>query len=197
MPALTTAKTRTRRACPARCTRGIDTLERMFWNRLERRPGSGTVYVIAAADLPSAEQRRELETRAAELADALLPGEPRQIEMLILRMRIHFNTGEDENTVEITTRDYARALARFPAWAVEEACTRVMRNQAETIRASPFAPKPPQLAAECERVLTAIVAEYGRLVAVLHADVDDRPLLDATQRAQIAEKGLKRFRGAV
>lgn len=134
--------------------------------------------------MPSPAEREELLARAVSLSSALVPGDREEIKTRVAGLLKAF-AGREVAEIEqkLSLSLYGSALASFPLWVVSEVCRRTLEGRAETITVSAFAPSPPQLAAECRRIVEPYLAECGAIHEVLQATPYD--VATDEQRARI------------
>ncbi|GGE54606.1 hypothetical protein GCM10007276_34560 [Agaricicola taiwanensis] len=132
----------------------------------------GRSFIAEAQALAPAE-RIALTTRAEALAAALAPyTDEARIQSRVVALRLVMPSATGGESLEdraMTLRLYARALARFPEWAVGEACARFIDGRAGSGR---FAPTPAELAAVCEALALPLHEERARILALTDAEVE-------------------------
>jgi hypothetical protein len=78
----------------------------------------------------------------------------------------------DPDLLEATMDIWMMAVEPYPAWAVKRAVANFVRGHTTVANNGAFAPKPPQLAQECEAVLAPFRKNLRRIDSVLDANVD-------------------------
>jgi hypothetical protein len=79
----------------------------------------------------------------------------------------------DSDLLEATMDIWLMAVEPYPAWAIKRAVANFVRGHTATPSNGAFAPKPPQLAQECEAVMAPFRKNLRRIDNVLDADRDE------------------------
>jgi hypothetical protein len=79
----------------------------------------------------------------------------------------------DPDLLQASMDIWMMAVEPYPAWAIKRAVANFVRGHTATPSNGAFAPKPPQLAQECEAVMAPFRKNLRRIDNVLDAHVDE------------------------
>lgn len=168
-----------------------DTLIRAFTNRLEE--GSDWRRRALPARLaPTDEQRQMIAMRVEQIDRWLAPSRPAAIVRAVGLVRAGLATpaGSSDDVFQI----YVNVLKPFPEPVVEDICNRFLDGR---LGDRVYAPQAAQIAHECRLAVADALAERGRIMLVLDAEVYDTPTeaeredIKAKLAAFLAETGAK------
>ncbi|PVE25411.1 hypothetical protein DC522_05820 [Microvirga sp. KLBC 81] len=113
---------------------------------------------------------------------ALVRATETEIRSMVSTLRAAFPTHgiTDSASAEMNVKLFVAALSVFPAWAVSEACRRVLEGRAGINTA--FAPTPPQMAELCREIVSPFLEERAKITALLTAKVYTLPTDEERQR---------------
>ncbi|HZH50280.1 MAG TPA: hypothetical protein VEZ16_00210 [Microvirga sp.] len=188
--------TPSRSSLPTVASRELSDLVARFTNALEYTPGSHQPEICSAC-VPSEDERRVMLARVEALDAALVRATEAEIGRMVSSLRAAFPAqgATDPASATLTVKLFMSALAVYPAWAISEACRRVLEGRAGINTA--FAATPAQMAEICREIVAPFLEERSKITSVLTAKVYSLPTEEERRRvadglAKLAED-LKRI----
>lgn len=173
---------------PVPLTAAGETLLRRFESALEDSSSSFSRMAIPAAAAPSDEARALMDRRLALVESWLMPAEDEVVTRAVGALQqILATQAVGEGGRSLAKGLYLSVLARYPAWAIEQACNRFAQG---FVGDRKFMPSPGDLAHEVRRLIEPQVAERARLIRVLDAEVIPDPDPTMAEKARKAAADL-------
>ena len=139
---------------------------------------------IPQAVAPTAEQRERISARATRLSSNLAPAGVDVIGALVARLQAAFPSASlDAATAEANAESYLIALEGVPAFALDEACRRILQRKVPGLNAK-FMPTAPELRALVDELSLPARWHLKELRRLLDAEVERE--VSAEERARVA-----------
>ncbi len=178
----------TRPSLPVPMTAAGETLLKGFENALQENSSSFSIMAIPAAAAPSAEDRQRMDRRLGAVEAWLAPAPAEIVTRGVGSLQqVLASQAIGEDGRRIARGLYIDALARYPAWAIEQVVQQYANGHLGDRR---FMPSPGDMAHEVRKLIEPQVAERARLIRILDAEVITAPAdtLSAEQQAELAQR---------
>jgi hypothetical protein len=162
---------------------------RRTMSALEPLEGHYSRKAIRRSALPDADEQQALRDRQQELAAALTPADPDEVQRSVAALVANLPAPPGtEASVRLQVSARTSVLTQFPIWAVNEVCRKYMDG---SLSSGGYMPSAPEMANACRAAVGRFHEELHRLDGILNAEVYDDPTPESIGRATGCEEAIR------